>query len=154
MHKKGISEIIAYVLIVSMAVTLGTIVTIWYRSTTEKQVEGILNPIEGSSQCEDVNVNVAFHYDTCSIAVFNTGSITLDAFKVTYSDDSGGINTSDYELKIPPRLSQELTLPTEGIDEQQVETVNVVPIIIVGIQPYYCTSNYIFTAKEAFHCAA
>lgn len=148
--KKGVSEIIAYVLIVSLAVTLGTLVTIWYKSTTEKQVETLLNPLEGSTQCEGVNVNLAFRSDTCSVAVFNTGTTMIDSLQITYTDGSGGINTSKYELKIPPRLSQEITLPSEGVQSGNIDTINVLPIILVDNQPYFCQGNYLFRATQAF----
>src|SRR3989344_677084 len=131
--KKGVSEIVAYVLIVGMAVAIGTVITVWYRSTTERQVEGILTPIEGSSQCADVNVNVAFGYDDCSISVYNTGSALIKELKITYTDDSGGLNTTDYAAPsgtVPPRLSTKILLPTEGISESRINTVNIVPIIV------------------------
>ena len=116
--KKGISEIISYVLILGLAVALGAMITVWYQSTTQKQTAGIIDPVEGTSQCQDVNVNVAFDYDNCEISVYNTGTSLINSFKVTYSDSLGGISITDYQTPIPPRL----TTP-EPIALQSVEGV-------------------------------
>lgn len=153
--KKGISEIISYVLILGLAVALGAMITIWYQSTTEKQTSGIINPIEGTSQCQDVNVNVAFDYDHCAISVYNTGTSLINSFKITYSDSDGGVNITDYQIPIPPRLSETISLlSVEGITASSVSYISVVPIVIVNKQPYYCTGDYSFKTEEGvtFYC--
>lgn len=154
--KKGLSEIIAYVLILGLTVALGAMITVWYQSTTQKQTSGIIDPVEGTSQCQDVNVNVAFGYDDCTISVYNTGTSMIDSFRVTYSDTLSGINITDYPIKIPPRLStpEPIALSSvEGITAANLNYVSVVPIVIVNKQPYYCTGEYSFkTNGTEFNC--
>lgn len=150
-NKKGISEVIAYVLMVALAVALGTFIAVWYKSTVQTQVSGILNPIEGSSQCDEINVNLVFNYATCGITVYNTGTLNIDALKITYSDNAGGLNNSNYEVKIPPRLNQPIDLPIDGgIVRENLRTVIVIPIVTVDKQSYYCSRDYMFNALENF----
>lgn len=154
-QKKGISEIISYVLILGLAVALGAMISVWYQSTTQKQTSGIINPIEGTSQCQDVNVNVAFDYQNCAIAVYNTGTSLINSFKVTYSDSNNEVNITDYHVKILPRLSNTIPLAgIVGINPSSLSYVSVVPIVIVNKQPYYCTGEYSFqTNGTVFDCA-
>lgn len=150
MSKKGMSEIITYILLLSLAVSLGTFITVWYKSTTEKQISGFLTPIEGSSQCDEVNVNVVFNYGACSISVYNTGSLTFDSMKITYADSNGGFNSTDYDsINLIPRMSlNDIEIPNEGMaNRENLVNINIIPIVVSGKQPYYCNKGYSFNTN-------
>ena len=144
-NKKGMSEVISYILILALAVSLGTFITVWYKSTTEKQIAGFLTPVEGTSQCDEVNVNLVFNYDACSVNVYNTGSLTITDMKITYSDTGGNSNITDYnKINLMPRSNVPLDIPVEGITRTNLVNVNIIPIVMSGKQPYYCSKGFIF----------
>jgi hypothetical protein len=145
-NKKGLSEIISYILILSLAVSLGTFIMVWYKGLAEKEVSGVLTPLEGTSQCDDVNINVVFNYDSCAITVYNTGNLAVKGLKITYADAFGGFNTTDYlDMQIQPRLnSGPIVFPIEGIDPSRVVNANIVPFVIASKQLYYCSKGYSF----------
>ncbi len=145
------SEIITYVLILSLAVSLGTFIAVWYKGTTERQASGILTPLEGSSECDEVNVNIAFNYGSCTITVYNTGGLAISGMRINYADATGGFNSTEYNsVSLMPRANMPIEIPVEGLNRVGLSNINIIPIILSGKQPYYCSKGYNFNTNGEF----
>lgn len=82
MKKKGIAPIIAVVMIMALAVTLGTFVTIWYTKASEAQTKTIIEKYGGVDECADVRFDVSFNYTKCYAVIYNLGTFTIGKVKV------------------------------------------------------------------------
>ena len=80
-NKKAATEIIAYVLLIGMAIALGTIVSIWIKSTAEKDIKDIVQPLDNDVLCNDVSFNL--NVSGCAqVKVSNRGNFRIDDFVV------------------------------------------------------------------------
>lgn len=80
--KKGIAPIIAFIMIMALAVTIGTFVMTWYTKAAEKQTETTISKYASSEECSEVKFDVAFDYDNCAAIIYNLGSFKIDSVKV------------------------------------------------------------------------
>lgn len=97
-HKKGISPIIAWVLILGFTIALGAIVTNWYLQQSKKTTESTLGTMEGEMECNDVKINVAFTQSAsgCVLKVSNTGMLRIDSIRVNNKQMSYDKNPKEY----------------------------------------------------------
>lgn len=80
--KKGISDLVAWVLLIGFAVSLGVFVTRWSLQQAEKSTSGVEEMIMGDVQCNDVaiygvcekNANGA---NTGYVIITNKGTLTI-----------------------------------------------------------------------------
>ncbi len=149
-NKRGISQIVAFVLLISFAVGLGTIVMMWYTSTTEKQSATMIGPAEGNIDCENANLNIRPNYDDCTISVFNTGTVTIHRLKFTPQilEDS---DTVDVEIK--PIRGQHVNVTVNTLVPNS-EGLEVIQSIKVNNQVYTCTEGRTFQLKQSMACGS
>lgn len=77
MDKRGLSAIIAWVLLVGLSVGLGIIVTTWAKQQASKTVEGTIQNIEGDLRCAEVSFKAFVMPPPCDINISNTGYYTI-----------------------------------------------------------------------------
>ncbi len=136
-HKKGISPVIAWILILGISVALGSIVTNWYLSKTETITESTLSTLEGGIECNDVNVNVAYTKisGNCIIKVSNTGQFKIDYVKINTFQKAYGKNPKEYknftatdftakEIPNPCTLTDLTVIPVIQRDKHQASCPN------------------------------
>lgn len=72
--KKGMSDIVAWVLLIGLSVALAAIVTVWTKQQVSKTTEFIIEDVEGDIQCADVSFKAFIANPPCSgINISNTG---------------------------------------------------------------------------------
>lgn len=98
-NKKGVSPIIAWILILGLSISLGVFVTEWYLKSSKTMTENTLSTLEGGIECNDVNVNVAFtkHGNDCIIKIANTGQLKIDSVKINNAQKDYGKNPKEYK---------------------------------------------------------
>lgn len=123
MKKKGISPIIAFVMLMALAVTLGAFVTVWYTKSTESQTKTMIEKFGNADECADVRFDASFDYDACTGTMYNLGSFTIDKIKIdTYYLD--GTEKQDIsEVNIPPKGTVTAILPFSLISRLQVSPI-------------------------------
>ncbi|HLD15326.1 MAG TPA: archaellin/type IV pilin N-terminal domain-containing protein [Candidatus Nanoarchaeia archaeon] len=87
MNKRAASEIISWILLVGMTIALATIVSIWIKSTVEKDVKDIVDPINEDMLCNDISFNVNLTNDCSNPKISNKGSFTIDDFIIRINDE-------------------------------------------------------------------
>lgn len=102
MEKKGVSPIIAYVLLVGFAVALAAFFTTWYLKTSGATSQQQFEELEAQMLCEDAKINVGFTED-CKIKVFNTGTQVFEKVLISgsYKDAAGGSQSISEEIPGP-----------------------------------------------------
>ncbi|MBI4447480.1 hypothetical protein HY643_00720 [Candidatus Woesearchaeota archaeon] len=154
MKKKGISPLIAYVILVGFAVGLGAIFTTWYMNTSQDTREQYFKEIETGIQCEDVKLNVGFNYDSCKVEVFNTGIQVWKkvAISGSYLDSGGARQKIDEDIDGPinPKESRE----TNALFTAEVTDLEVYVNAYVQLdkKTVSCVNDRVYKPTKSFAC--
>jgi len=118
--KKGVSEIVSFVLLIGFVVSLGVLVTTWFKEQTEKTTTTLVKETIGDIRCSDVSLNAYFiNPPACDrINITNTGYFRI--LQVTVRSQFGSRN---YNLEINITESKDLNI---GGSFNEVE---IIPII-------------------------
>lgn len=103
MHKKAATEIISWVLLVGMTIALATIVSLWIRSTTEKDIKEITEPINEDMLCSEVSFNVNLTNDCKNPRISNRGNFRIDDFIIRINSQmivNGNKNSWDESINL------------------------------------------------------
>ena len=113
MNNKAATEIISWVLLVGMTIALATIVSLWIKSTAEKQVKDIIEPIEEDLLCNEVSFNVNLTNDCKNPKITNKGSFKIDDFTIRINNQLivNGLKNS-FDEAILPDQSKSATVIT------------------------------------------
>lgn len=140
--RKAIAPIIAFVLLMGLAVTLGVFVTIWYTRASEKQTSELIGRFGTEEECSSVSFDAALDYDACTGEMYNLGKFTIDKIKIdTYYTD--GTEKHDIaDVNILPREGVSAPLPLSLIAKLQIS-----PILEDKGELIECTNNREFVPK-------
>ncbi len=78
--KRGVSSLIAWVLLIGFAVTLAVFVSRWSLQQAQKSTEGVESMIEGDILCSEVNINIIC--EGSSLYMINRGSLAIKQIKI------------------------------------------------------------------------
>lgn len=132
--KKGVSPIIAWILILGLTISLAAIVTNWYLGQSKEMAEKTLTTLEGGIECSEVNINVAYTNDKiqCIAKIANTGKLKIDSIRINEEQLKYGKNPKEYEnytldctinkitaIPILERDKNLIACPNDRIYEQQ-----------------------------------
>ncbi|MDO8555548.1 MAG: hypothetical protein Q7R96_00045 [Nanoarchaeota archaeon] len=132
---KGISEVISWVLLISLTVALGTIVGIWTKGQTENVAKDISNT---DYQCEDVQFNIkgtGLCEDTdFAFTITNTGSFTIHEFIIRKGDiflrNGNNIPKDAWLMTLQP--GTQATFSTQDLNIQELitgDTIEFLPLL-------------------------
>jgi len=141
--KKGVSPVIATVLLISIALILAVIIFLWVRSFVSEKIQKFDEPIENS--CEQINFEAEAFAD--NINIVNRGNVPLyglEIRKVSAGTIEGAMQFP--EFTIGEGESSSITLSDGGIDLGGGEELLVVPIILGEAKgfkkAYTCDEKY------------
>lgn len=92
MDKKGLSPVVATVLLIGLVLVLSLIIFLWAKYFLPEQVEKFGSPIKDS--CKDVNFEIAFANDVVSIQ--NKGNIPIYGVEIGKKTGFGSMEYSNY----------------------------------------------------------
>lgn len=144
MHKKGVSPVIAYVLLISLAVGLGALVFNFYIGTTEKQTETFLDPIEGGMECDSVNINVGF--DNENIKIYNSGMLSINKLKIDFVGLEEYLEIEEEQEDMPLLPKKDITI-SEDLPEDYGGVI-ITPFIKTKTQIISCYNGRIYHAPK------
>lgn len=135
MKKKGVSPVIATVLLISMVVVLAMIVILWFTSLTQEAITKFDNQnIE--IVCREVKFDAS--YSGGVLTIVNTGSVPIKELKMK-AESAGGYDTTSIDLG--SGLSPGRTLSKE-IDTDEADTITIIPVLLgqseKGLSTYMC----------------
>src|SRR3989344_3921670 len=103
--KKGVSEIISWVLLIGFAVSLAAIVTMWTLRNTETTTEGVVKMVTEDIKCSEVFINLAIDCTTKTLTVINDGKFKIDKLMIRADSSSETI-----EANLMPGKEQSLNI--------------------------------------------
>ena len=116
-QKRGLSPVIATVLLVGLVVVSGLIIFMWFRGLTQEAVTKFDQNIQ--LVCDDVQFDASYSLTTGDLAIKNIGSIPIYGFKVIISGP-GGHDTKDLS-----ELNAAWDDEGNGLTEGEATSVNV-----------------------------
>jgi flagellin-like protein len=144
-NKKGISPIIATVLLLGFAISLATTVFLWMKGQTETMSESTVEYAEGEMQCQNVRINVEKTgapvppdtSPTCaSLKISNKGYMTINQLAVrTFNPEGSKLYPQSPDTNyLNPQSSN--CIPPCGVKTETgcsgCKKVEVMPIIKIG----------------------
>ena len=79
MKRKGVSPVIATVLLISIVVVIAVIIFIWFNQMTQESITKF-GGVNVELVCEDVNFDASYNYGTLNIV--NNGNVPIFGIKV------------------------------------------------------------------------
>lgn len=133
LNKRGISPIIATVLLISLAVIVSVIIFLWARNFVSERVEKFGQPIQYS--CENINFEaeaISRPEGGITAAVVNRGNVPIYAFEIKQKNvNSFSINEAKpFNKTIDYGESAELDFRSDEIDKSDGEELQFVPLIL------------------------
>ena len=147
--KKGISTLIATVLILGFTVAIAAIIMVWgqgYISNIQKKAESTTNAQLACAN--DVLLDIV---DVCNtnptifkVTLKNDGTKTIDKVILRFYEAPSTVKTYDTASYTPPGVGafsiDSKTITVDGITGQ-VKLVEAIPVITIGSDQITCTSN-------------
>ncbi len=96
MNKKGVSPVIATILLVALVVGLATIVFIWFRSFTQEAATKGGQNIQNF--CSNGEIQFDAEYVGGQLSISNNGNVPIYSFSVKIDNAGGGYSTKDMSL--------------------------------------------------------
>ncbi|MEK6927574.1 MAG: archaellin/type IV pilin N-terminal domain-containing protein [Nanoarchaeota archaeon] len=93
MNKKGLSPVIATVLLVSMAVIIAALIFMWAKGTIAERYLKFNEPVERS--CENTNFDIEILRDG-NVSAVNRGNVPIYGFKLFSQEVASITNLSDF----------------------------------------------------------
>ena len=140
MKKRGISPVIATVLLIAMVVVLALIIFMWFRGFTQEAVTKFDTNVE--LVCNDVSFDAS--YSGGILSIVNTGNIPIYRVKLKISE-LGSYTTKELEATegwSDVGLNQGDTF-SNSVDVGSANEITVIPVLIgnsrSGQQSYTCS---------------
>lgn len=140
LQKKGISPLIAWVLLIGFAVSLAGVVGVWMKAFAGEQIGDIIKDQEEDVRCNDVQLNIKLD---CTVtpeqaSIANTGKFSLKKIVMRQS----GRDNSDLALQnLQPQQAK-----TEDLKSfDPVKPVDFIPVIDVEGKEVLCSAKKITT---------
>ncbi len=144
-RKRGLSPVIATVLLVVIVIVLAIIIFIWAKSFIEERAQKQGEAVELA--CERVEFDAEASSTDGTIDLINRGSVAIYGIEIRKKDE-GSIEFLDtFEESIGPGETGEIdSFDFEGFDLSSGDTIIVVPIILGEVddfkKPYTCDEKF------------
>jgi len=112
MTKKGLSPVIATLLLVAIVISLSTIVFIWARGFIKEAVQK--NGMPAEQACEGINLVAT--YSSGRLQISNNGDVPVHKFTASIKNENGDIVPEDYDEAIVAGDSIDVSVSTAGIE--------------------------------------
>ena len=121
-NKRGVGDIIAWVLLVGLSISLAIMVTAWMKQTTVKTTEFIINDVEGDVNCADVSMKAFIVSPPCTdINVSNTGYHKIVKLAARHQ-----YGKQEFQVDLLPQTDSKV------LNMQIPTKVDIIPVIQVG----------------------
>ena len=138
-NRRGVSPVIATVLLIAIALVLAIIVFLWAKSFIGEKTKKFGEPIEFS--CEDISF-IAEAFDSDEIDIENKGNVPIYGIEVRKKDTGTILDAGRFEKTIGVGETESVT----GISLAEGDEILVVPIVLGETgeykKAYTCPGDY------------
>tara|TARA_Y100000310_G_C20573298_1_gene759162 strand:+ start:719 stop:1201 length:483 start_codon:yes stop_codon:yes gene_type:complete len=141
--QRGLSPVIASVLLIALVLVLAAIIFLWARGFISEQIEKFGTPIE--ELCESVNFDIEVIGNTFEIA--NRGNVDIHKFDVKVIDVRGESDVNQFAISV--RRGESVQDEVRFLDDKpltDIEKIIVYPVLAGNVKGK--TINKVFTCTE------
>lgn len=135
--KKGDSSIIAWVLLLGIAISTATAVFFWLQQQTETHTQKTTEYIEGNIACKEIIINAIPDSNCENIEIRNRGMLNIAKVKIRLYKNNNEVEVIE-NGQIPPKQSININI---GNNNQKVE---IVPLINITKNLAICNERSLF----------
>lgn len=143
MKKRGISPLIATVLLIGFTIAIAAIVMIWGGNIVKERAQKISAKNEAQTSCAtkiEIDLKTAKCLDSkLNVVVENKGSDTINGFRARIHYGDGDIATENVPETIS-KVSQK-TLKIDYDTAKSVDSVEIIPFVIKQSLSYTCSEK-------------
>ena len=139
-RKEGVAEWLSWVLLVALAVVIGTFVLQWTKGHTTETVEDLTEKGEILTLCQETGVAVLGYCQdtqTLNINVTNNNNRKVDALIVRGFDIYNNPQGGQKNVSLDPEKTKNVVVVKQGV----LIRAEVMPIIVVGKKRVVCQSR-------------
>ncbi|MBI2142809.1 hypothetical protein HYU20_00515 [Candidatus Woesearchaeota archaeon] len=148
-NKEGVAEWLSWVLLVALAVVIGTFVLQWTKGHTTETVEDLTEKGEILTFCQESGVAVLGYCQdtqTLNINVTNNNNRKVDAVIVRGFDIYNNPQGGQKNISLDPEKTKNVVVVKQGV----LTRAEVMPIIVVGKKRVICQSRKVAIEDIAF----
>ncbi len=142
--KKGMSEVVSWVLLLGFTISLGVAVFTWTKSYTTTQTESTVSYIEGKVECQEIMINILVNKSIrppCQgFTVSNRGRLKIDKILIRIFNNNDPVGSYIYNLSLNPLQNQYVF--NSSLTGNKIE---VMPLTMVSSKLVACREK---TSKE------
>ncbi len=131
-NKKGISPLIATVLLIGFAIAIAILIWMWYGNIVNERTAKISAQGNGEIICSSqINYNiksVCISDDNIIVKIENKGA-DINNFKITLTGDSSKIDTINVGTSIAKTQTKEISAYMNTIKIGAVKKVSIIPVV-------------------------
>lgn len=151
-NKKGVSPVIATILLIMIVIILAIIILLWTRGFVKevlsKDINGNIKNVE--SYCLEISLKGIINEDG-TFGFQNEGNVPISKFKIKTSNKDGSSNTDQSDTPVNPGFS----VIIDGKDYNDYTKITIIPIILGkksngDVESYECpeTSGFMIYSNE------
>jgi len=140
--KKGLSPVVASVLLILLVIVLATLIFLWARGFISEQIEKHGQPVE--QLCSAINFEAEYYPEGGGgLQIVNRGDTAIYSFEVKVYE-GGNTYTEQFEFPLSPGASDDGPLTLDLINADYIE---IYPVLIGGVRgrdtnkAYTCTEH-------------
>ncbi|MCP3681917.1 MAG: hypothetical protein GY861_04430 [bacterium] len=149
-NKKGVSQWISWVLLMGLAIALGTGFYYWMQNYTEESTAETILRADYAILCEDAGVsitNVCQNTQTLNMNLTNSNNLRVKGLVFRIFDIYDMPQTVEWNETIDPQETKNVVIVKQGISNQ----LELIPIIYSGKNRLICT-NRKTTVENVLFC--
>jgi len=140
-NKKGLSPVIASVLMILLVLVLAAIIFLWARGFISEQVEKFGKPVD--EMCSSIDIKVVKVEN--ELEIINRGNINIRHFDIKlFKDGDSEISKFDFQLDAGESVRESVTLKMS--DGSEPDKIVVYPALIGNVRGE--NSNKVFTCMD------
>ncbi len=140
-NKKGLSPVIASVLMILLVLVLAAIIFLWARGFISEQVEKFGKPVD--EMCSSIDIKVVKVEN--ELEIINRGNIDIRHFDIKlFKDGDSEISKFDFQLDAGESVRESVTLKMS--DGSEPDKIVVYPALIGNVRGE--NSNKVFTCMD------
>jgi flagellin-like protein len=156
-NKKGVSPLIATVLLIAFVIIIAILVWVWYRDTIETELRKTEVRTEAELACSreveislgDVRCVMSGSNKTILFDVENTGTLDIDLFKIRFYDDDFAVSTIDFGLSVYEGTEEQFSV---NLESDEIDSIEVLPVILKAGNTAICEEQGAFAEIDMSDC--
>ena len=136
-NKKGVSQLVATVLLIAMVIAITAIIFFWVRGFISEQIEksigGVVKPVE--QVCDEISFNAELQelQGKTYLYIFNKGNVPISDFAIKIYDNTGNSKVLNLGSGVAAGSSQMFSLSSTETETLQsdIQNQNTVKVIVI-----------------------